>query len=272
MSESSRISKAWSSSAVWSAVLVLGTAVVAAVFWPCLTGGQCRGGGNIRGIALGVAGLVAIVASLAYSLRKDLPRFSIFPLEQWLFGHVVIGVLSLSLVVAHSGFHLENHVAALALLFLTLTVLSGVAGLFVFYFLPRKQARRETSLLVPDDLCRRLTLIHDEIARTCEGRGGAFQELYNELVVPLYLTRVGSEPPQADVTPWSERFDPEDADAFMNLAVQIEEAHDVLVLLGQHMRFRWWIRGWLLVHVPSTIGLMVFTVLHIVSITWYGVK
>jgi hypothetical protein len=52
----------------------------------------------------------------------------------------------------------------------------------------------------------------------------------------------------------------------------VETVHDLLVLLGRHMKFRWVIQGWLLVHVPATIAMMAFSLAHIIAITWLGVR
>jgi len=218
---------------------------------------------------MGAAGLTLIVLSTFYKVRKGWLRFLLFTLQDWLYAHVIVGILALYLVIAHSGFHLQNTVAALALLFLAITVVSGVAGMFIFYFLPRSQARHEVAVLIPQDLCRRISKIHDEISELCTQKGGVFLELYNELVIPLYRTEVGKQPPSVDVTPWADKMPAGEEESFMALAVKIEEAHDLFVLLGKNMRFRWWIRGWLLLHIPATLGLVVFTVAHLISMAWY---
>jgi hypothetical protein len=252
----------------WTLILVLGSAAVAASSWPCLLGRGCTGADG-RGFWLGFVSVMAMLVALAYSLRKDRPRMG-FALEQWLYAHVIVGTLALELAVAHSGYYLEDVVAALALLFLFLTVTSGVAGLFLLYFLPLSQARTEAAVLLPDDLCQRLIRLNEEISELCGSAGGTLLTVYNELVIPLYRTPAGTEPPNADVSPWAERVAPAEQEKFVILAAKVEEVHDVLHLLGHHLRFQWWIRGWLLLHVPATIGLVVFTVAHILAMTWYG--
>jgi len=220
---------------------------------------------------MGLLGFALILGTLAYKLRKGWPRIMVSTLEEWLYFHVVIGVLSLFLVIGHSGFHLGNKTAVLALIFLAVTVLSGVAGLFLLYFLPRFQARHEVAVLIPSDLCRRISRLHEEISELCSEKGGVFLEVFNDLVIPLYKTEVGEDPPSADVSPWADKIPQGDQESFMALAAKAEEVHDLFVLLGRNMRFRWLIRGWLLLHVPSTIGLIVFSLVHIISMTWYGV-
>jgi len=254
----------------WSALLIMGAAAVISIMWPCAYGGECHGGGS-RGLALGAAAFLAVAVSTAYRLRKDLPGRGPFRLEQWLYSHVVIGVLALYLVTAHSGFRLGNKVAAIAFAFLAVTVISGVAGLFLFYFMPRTQARHESSVLLPDDLCRRLSRLHEEIAQLCSGKADAFLEVYNELVIPLYRAGPGKIPGTADVAPWADRAPAEDMESFAELAAKVEEVHDLMVMLGRHMRFRKWTQGWLLLHVPSTIGLVVFSLVHLITVLWYGV-
>jgi hypothetical protein len=262
--------KGWLSGALWVVALLAGSAAIIAWMWPCLHGEDCRGG-TLNGLLMGVWGFVFIAGSILYKVRRDWPKLMAFPLEQWLYGHVVVGTLALYMVVGHSGFHLRNTVAVIAMFMLALTVVSGVAGLFLFYFLPRSIARHEIAVLIPDDLCRRLSRLHEELSELCSEKGAVFLAVFNELVIPLYRTEVGKVPLSADVTPWADRIPPGENEAFMVLAAKVEEAHDLFVLLGRHMRFRWLIRGWLLLHVPSTLGLVVFSVVHIISMTWYGV-
>ncbi len=255
---------------IWTLALVAGTAASIALMWPCAQGVECRGGDH-KGMALGLAALMAVLVALAYNLRKGHLKRAFLPMRQWLYAHVVIGTLALLLTVAHSGFHLENTVAAAAFYFLAATVVSGVMGLFIFYFLPRSEARHESSVLIPDELCQRLSQLHDEISELCSGREGAFLDVYNELVIPLYRTEGGGEPPSADVSPWADNASPEEAEHFMNLAAKVEEVHDLLVMLARHLRFRWWTQVWLLLHIPTTIGMMVFIVVHVISVAWFGV-
>jgi len=246
-----------------------------AVFWmmvPCFGLGSGCSGGTTLGFLLGVAALTTILISFAYMARKQWARSALFTLEEWLYIHVVIGTLSLELVVAHSGFQLRNTVAVLAFFFLIVTVLSGVAGLLIFYYAPRDQAKRESAVLMPDDLCRRLSVYNEEIAELCKQKGGVFMEVYDEVVFSLYNTRVGTMPESADLAAWSEKVPTGGEEDFIELAVKVEVVHDILILLNQHMRFRWLVRGWLIVHVPATIGLLVFTMVHVVSLTWLGVS
>jgi len=199
-------------------------------------------------------------------------KLSFWDLSEWLYLHVVLGTLALVFIVAHSGFHLRNTPASLALLFLALTVLSGLAGLMIFYFLPRAQARHEVAVLLPEDLCQRLSKLNEELSELCSEKGGVFLEIYNELIIPLYRTEPGSHPPPADVNPWADRVSGADREDFVKLAVKVETVHDLLVLLGRNLKFQWLIQVWLLLHVPATIGLLVFSLVHIIVIAWLGVR
>lgn len=255
----------------WSALLVGGSIAVFLGSSDCLLGRGCSGADG-RGFWLGFLSTLAILGAMFYSLRKNRARLW-FTLEDWLYAHVVIGVLALELAVAHSGYWLGDLIAALALLFLLLTVLSGLAGLFLVYLLPIRQAQSDAAVMLPDDLCARLTRLHGEIKTICSETGGTLMTVYNELVIPLYASPVGASDdvlPSSDVSPWASRITEAESEPFINLAVKIEEAHDVMHLLGRHLRFQWWIRGWLLMHIPTTIGLVVFTVVHVGAMLFYG--
>ena len=280
-------------SVLWTLLLVVGTAGVFITMLPSLDG-KGYTGGTYLGISYGILGFSCILFTLLYLIRKDLGSSSNaqkskartwvtntafkMSLEQILYSHVIIGVLSLVLITGHSGFRLQNHVAVIAYLFLILTVISGIIGLFIIYILPKSQVRNEAHVLIPSFLCQRISDLHEEISELSQKNGGVFLELYNELVIPLYNTDVGKDPLSADVSPWADKLfaDPDEvseelSEDFMNLAVKIEEVHDLLVLLGRHMKFRWMIRGWLMLHIPSTLGLLIFSGVHLISVFWFGV-
>jgi hypothetical protein len=85
------------------------------------------------GYALGPVGLGAMIALLAYSLRKRsrlLTRAG--PLPRWFHTHMLLGVLGPTAIVFHSGFQLQSTNAAVALAAMLLVAGSGFLGRFVY--------------------------------------------------------------------------------------------------------------------------------------------
>jgi hypothetical protein len=85
------------------------------------------------GYALGVAGLGAMTALLAYSARKRVRALrSAGPLPRWFQTHMLLGVIGPTLICFHADFELGSTNAAVAFVAMVLVATSGFLGRFVY--------------------------------------------------------------------------------------------------------------------------------------------
>lgn len=115
----------------------------AATAWVLVTGiqqGRWPGGGSLPGLVLGsVAGLIFLFET-ALALKKTrwlrTARWSL-PARVWMQAHLWLGLLTVPLVVLHSGGRLGGVLTCLLLAVFAVVILSGLWGLFVQHVLPR---------------------------------------------------------------------------------------------------------------------------------------
>lgn len=94
------------------------------------------------GQGYGVIASVLVLANLSYLLRRRFARLRVGSLRAWLDVHVATGFLAGLFGLSHSALQLRNPVAAVTMLSLAMTLVTGVIGRFLFLFVPRTDAAR----------------------------------------------------------------------------------------------------------------------------------
>lgn len=128
----------WPEHRRWIVVVVVMTIVAAAGYGvEAVRLGRLPGGSSVSGFGYGVVGGLIIVFEMLLWPRKALRRFRLGRTKHWMAAHVWLGLLSLPLIVLHSGFHFSGGALALVLLVLFVSVIaSGVWGLLAQQVLP----------------------------------------------------------------------------------------------------------------------------------------
>src|SRR5258708_6415564 len=85
-------------------------------------------GGSQMGIAYGVAGTLLILLLAFFGVRKRWYRSTFGTLEQWMQSHIYLGVLSLVVLIFHSGGRFNDAVAVTTLILVAIVVFSGIFG------------------------------------------------------------------------------------------------------------------------------------------------
>ena len=99
------------------------------------------------GLSLGVLATAAILANLAYLLRRSFPRLErLGSLRGWMTAHVVTGILSLLLALLHAAMLPGNTVGGHAFAGLSVLVVTGAVGRYFYSFVPRAANGRELAL------------------------------------------------------------------------------------------------------------------------------
>ena len=130
--------KNWSMHARWIVVFVVGT--LAPIGWFLAEGWRAErwpGGSSLPGLVFGsVAGLIILFELLLWP-RKRLRAWRIGRAQAWLRAHIWLGLLSVPLVILHSGGHLDAPLSIWLALSFTIVILSGLWGLALQQFLPK---------------------------------------------------------------------------------------------------------------------------------------
>jgi hypothetical protein len=121
--------------------------------------GILRSSGS-AGLPTGIWAAALFLLNLGYLVRKRLINVKIFgPLRMWMDAHVLTGLIGGGLVVFHSALAPSSALGTLALLAMTITILTGIVGRTIYIRVPRSVEGRELELSQVQeelDACRQL--------------------------------------------------------------------------------------------------------------------
>jgi hypothetical protein len=265
----------------------VGLAVVAGIAYVPYTRWSLNGpsGGSWSGLAYGVAGTGLLVYAALLGARKKVPTWRVGRAQTWLKGHIWLGLLSAVLILLHGRFALGGALTTVMMLLLGTIVASGIFGVVLQQILPRtmtSQAPLETIFEQIDHVSTQLRAEADHLMAIACGEearerkhapepaiegSDRLKELYHRDVRPL----LGKEPAQrrawvsakqraALFTQWRTLLPAAAHDIVGELEALCEEHRQLEV----QRRLHHWLHGWLFVHVPLSMALLVLTLAHAV--------
>jgi hypothetical protein len=116
-------------------------AAITAAGWEAYAGlatPRWPGGGSLPGFTFGVAAGLIIVFECLLWLKKHFRVWRIGRAQTWMRAHIWLGLLSVPLVLFHTGFNLGGTLSTVLTALFALVIASGIWGLLVQQVLPRK--------------------------------------------------------------------------------------------------------------------------------------
>jgi len=261
-------------------------------------------GGSWPGLSFGVAGSVFMLFAGALSIRKKLPRREIGTAQTWLRAHIWLGLLSVPLILFHSGFRFGGLLEQVLMLVFGLIITSGVVGVGLQHFLPRYL---KTSLPA-STMYQQIPLVRERLRQTADERirvtcgelfvpagGGSDQpdwqfeakcrlrDFYLEVVRPylsddkhavlsdekhpVSLRTVSSA--NAKFAVMRESLPESDAGELHQLLSELVSVCDERRQLDLQVRLHRWLHGWLFMHVPLSCSLLVLGIVHAFMSLYY---
>jgi len=138
----SSIPQLLNSSLLWAAVGAV-AALVAYVPY-ALTAPNGPTGGSAAGLGFAFAGSALIVFECLLGLRKKYPASPFGRVQTWLQAHVWLGLLGFLLILLHAGFRWGQGLAALLMWLFAIITASGVVGLLLQTWIPRRMTELVT--------------------------------------------------------------------------------------------------------------------------------
>jgi len=252
-------------------------------------------GNSAAGMAFGVVGsLLILFAFFLFFVRRIESWGWVPPRKSWLRGHIWLGLLSGLLIAFHSGFHLGGTLEWILWVVLGLVLATGVFGLVLQQFLPRRLTRR-VACEVP----------YEQIPHVCAvlraKAEGQYQELAKAQVASMSMIDVNIEIPatpsvdlqafyETELWPFlgraylrhSRLADPlQTSEIFAELLswpglrarrealAQLETLCTERRLLAEEERLHRWLHAWLLVHVPLSFVLLLLGAAHAFFAIYY---
>ncbi len=99
------------------------------------------------GLAAGIAATVAVLANLAYLLRRSrrIP-LSVGSLRHWMTLHVATGIAGFLFAMVHGGFQVRDTAGGHAIMAMGVLITTGAIGRYLYAFIPRAANGRELAL------------------------------------------------------------------------------------------------------------------------------
>lgn len=183
----------------------------------------------------------------------------------WLKSHVYLGLLALFAALIHSlipPFRADLSTGNLALLVLTVLVVSGVAWRFVYVTVPPRVGGDPTlRSLATSNTERKLEATDVEIAKVGAGRSEAFGDLKRRLLA-------GEPPERLDAEAGS--LDEVEHGAWEELKRLAHDRRRYGVRLGRQERYQRVLQGWKLLHLPLAAILGGVIVVHVLDVFGAG--
>src|ERR1017187_2690606 len=99
-------------------------------------------GGTPLGLAFGAISLGIFVFAALLSLRKKIPLWRVGIVQRWLRAHIWLTLLTIPLVILHSGFRLGGPMTTLLMLLYAIVMISGIYGLILQHQMPALMKER----------------------------------------------------------------------------------------------------------------------------------
>jgi hypothetical protein len=225
-----------------------------------------------------------ITGGAGRALRLDVERREwAGRLQVWYYWHLMLGSLSVLLILTHAGFRFDNLIATLAFVFLVGVVVTGILGYVIYRVVPPALTKVEERVeKTPEELGAELRETNQELHAVAQGKSQLFNEVYRQemaipgvslepswrwIVGPAEITRDTTRPDRLRLIV-KEIPAPEQED-FRKMVRLVFQREKLEVSLYPQLRYDYLLKIWLSFHIPFTAGLMVFSLIHIVSILYY---
>lgn len=250
-------------------------------------------GGTALGLTFGSLGFAFMTFAALLGARKKVPVWRVGRAQTWMRGHLWLGLLSLPLIVFHSGFRYGHGLSAALMTLLIVVVASGVFGAALQHYMPRVMTREVTMETIYEEIEHVRAQLREEAeelftqataeAAKAAAAGGAGSTATSVAVredeaAPLrnffeHELRPFLDSPGARGHALADQA--QSRSAFVQLRTLVPPAlHTTLEdlegiceeerQLTMQARLHLWLHGWLLLHIPLSLALILLGAVHAV--------
>jgi hypothetical protein len=239
-------------------------------------------GGTPFGLVLGTIALGIFVFAALLGVRKKLPFLPVGNVQRWLRGHIWLTLLTIPLILLHSGFRLGGPMTTMLMVLYAIVMVSGIYGLVLQHKLPTMMKESLPAEIVFEQipnvraqLCAAAEKLQHSLKQQAAGGSVAVAtDVSQEKVLAGFI--------EQRLLPYlragrGERYRlghaREADDIFRHLKLRVDEMYRERVdemrrwceerrLTDTQMWMQHWLQGWLFVHVPLSFLLLLMTVWH----------
>lgn len=260
----------------WPIIFLFILSVVMITYFLQLKGAD-TGAGSAYGIFHGVLGIVLMIYLSLYKARKSVYHLRLGTIQSWLQAHIYMGIISLVLVLMHSGFHFRINFSSFFLLLFILVVASGVVGSLIYKTIPLSVSKYGKEALTREKIIEDLNEFFIEAERSISQASEEFKNVYEKHIKPFFL----SKKPKWEYLLMEEReIIIKRRELFESLKKEIptQEIYDwnilstilvnreKLAFKGAKLRI---LRAWLNFHMPLVFSMLTAALLHMLLMVYY---
>ncbi|MGA7796354.1 MAG: hypothetical protein WCA19_25265 [Candidatus Acidiferrales bacterium] len=255
-------------------------------------------GGTAMGLAFGSAGFAFMIFAALLGARKRVPVYRFGRAQTWMRGHLWLGLVSLPLILFHSGFRYGHGLTAWLMTLLIVVVVSGLFGAALQHYMPRVMTREVTMETIYEEIGHvRAQLLEEaeELIKQATGgdkktavEGGEpdsatatvavmdeaapLRNFYERELKP-FLEKPGARGSAlGDAAQARSAFAQLRTLAPASLHTTIEDLEGICeeerqLTLQRHLHL--WLHGWLLLHIPLSLALILLGAIHAVMALRY---
>jgi len=237
-------------------------------------------GGTWLGYVLGGIGAGLIVWLMWFGIRKRRYGAGHVKLEDWLSGHVYLGLALIFIATLHTGFQFGWNVHTLAYTLMMLVIASGVFGAFAYIRYPRMMTQNRhgetldgimSEIAELDRECRNLSL-----TLTDEMSAAVLESSQNTRIGGSLVRQLAGGDPRCptkaafkNVRRLAGQAAPSQASAARNLVTLMGKKAFLVRRARRDVQYKALMDVWLYIHVPLSLALLAALIAHIVSVFFY---
>jgi len=255
-------------------------------------------GGTPMGLAFGSVGFAFMIFAALLGARKKVPVWRVGRAQTWMRGHLWLGLLSLPLIIFHSGLRYGHGLTAVLMTLLIFVVASGLFGAALQHYMPRVMTREVTMETIYEEIEHVRAQLREEaedlLAQATaepakaaaagetgspaaavavrEDQAAALRNFFEQELQPFLQHPGARGHALADAA--------QSRSAFAQLRTLVPPAlHTTLEdlesiceeerQLSLQARLHMWLHGWLLLHIPVSLALILLGAAHAVMALRY---
>jgi hypothetical protein len=252
---------------IWTAAAFATAAAVYILF--AVRSPQGPRGGSTPGLTFGIAGYVLMLFAGLLGVRKKFPVWRIGRAQTWMRAHLWLGLLSFPLILFHAGFAFRGPLTAVLMLLFAMVVISGMIGAALQHHLPRLMTTQVPMETIYEEIPHVREQLREEADQLVEAAVAVEGETADKARLrEVYRSQIRPRLEQ----PETEMFQPLRTAlpaTFHEVLDALEDICEEQRQLNRQIRLYHWLHGWLLVHVPLSVTLLVLGGVHAVMAMRY---
>ncbi len=255
-------------------------------------------GGTATGLAFGSVGFAFMIFAALLGARKRVAVYRFGRAQTWMRGHLWLGLLSLPIIFFHSGFRYGHGLSAWLMTLLIVVVVSGILGAALQHYMPRAMTREVTMETIYEEIGHvRAQLLEEaeELIKQAAGgdkkvatEGGEpdaaetavavvdemapLRNFYERELKPFLEKPGGRGNALGDAAQARSAFAQLRTLVPASLHTTIEDLEGICeeerqLTLQSHLHL--WLHGWLLLHIPLSLALILLGAIHAVMALRY---